>query len=162
MADPRVVKLAQAIVEISAPVAEGDLIALHGSTATEPLLRELYAACLRKGAHPALFVELPELGELYYRLASDAQLDYVSPLDRLLIEQFDGRITVRGPVNTRSLTGVPPERQARRSRATRPLSETFMRRQAAREFKWSVTAYPTHAAAQEAEMSLHDYEAFVY
>lgn len=162
MADPRVEKLAQAIVEISAPVAKGDLVAIHGTTEADPLLRELYAACLRKGAHPHLFVELPEIGELYFRLASDEQLDYLSPLNRLLVEQFDCRITVRSPQNTRMLSAIPPERQARRSAAERPLQETFMRRQAARELKWSVTVYPTHAAAQDAEMSLHDYAEFVY
>src|SRR5207249_4905192 len=72
MADPRVVKLAQVLVDFSAPVKRGDQVAIYGGTAAEPLLRELYAACLRKGAHPTLNVSLPELEEVYYRLAAAA------------------------------------------------------------------------------------------
>ncbi len=162
MADPRVVKLARAIVDFSAPVEENDQVAIYGGPAAEPLLRELYAACLQKGAHPTLFVDLPELEELFYRLAADHQLDYVSPIERLVTETFDCRIVVRTQVNSRALTAIPPEKQARRSAGRRDLAEIFHRRAAARELNWSVLQYPTSAAAQDAEMSLHDYAEFVY
>jgi aminopeptidase len=42
------------------------------------------------------------------------------------------------------------------------LQETFMRRQATGELRWSITLFPTEAYAQDAEMSLREYEDFVY
>jgi len=37
-----------------------------------------------------------------------------------------------------------------------------MERQATGELRWTLTQYPTHASAQDAEMSLSEYEDFVY
>ena len=42
------------------------------------------------------------------------------------------------------------------------LMKTFMRRSASGEFRWVGTLYPTNAYAQDAEMSLDEYEDFVY
>ncbi|HJW83444.1 MAG TPA: aminopeptidase, partial [Anaerolineae bacterium] len=42
------------------------------------------------------------------------------------------------------------------------ISDTFMRRQAAGELRWCVTLYPTEAYAQDAEMSLREFEEFVF
>jgi len=38
----------------------------------------------------------------------------------------------------------------------------FMQRSASGDLRWCITLLPTHAGAQEAGMSLADYEAFVY
>ena len=64
--------------------------------------------------------------------------------------------------NTRALSGVEPELQTRRQAAAKPLMETMMRRTAAGDFRWSLTLFPTHAYAAEADMSLADYEDFFY
>ena len=46
--------------------------------------------------------------------------------------------------------------------ANRELSQTMMRRFAAGELRWVGTLFPTHAHAQDADMSLTDFEDFVY
>ncbi len=48
MADPRVSKFAKVLVEHSARVVPGDRFLLEGTTAAEPLLRELYIQMLEK------------------------------------------------------------------------------------------------------------------
>jgi aminopeptidase len=107
-------------------------------------------------------VSLPGIEEIFMRRANEAQLAYVSPFDQMVRGEFDTLISVGGVTNTRGLSGVDPARQTQRRAALRPLLETFMRRSAARELLWVATAYPTEALAQEAEMSLREYEDFVY
>jgi aminopeptidase len=64
--------------------------------------------------------------------------------------------------NTRELSGVNPERQQLAGRAGAELRKTFMKRIATRDLRWCYTVFPTHASAQEADMSLREYEDFVY
>jgi len=97
-----------------------------------------------------------------FKYASDEQLDFVSDVDRQLIEQIDVNIGVWTETNTKALTNVDPAKQARFSAARRPLNERFMERAARKELKWTGTAYPTQAFAQDAEMSLREFEDFVY
>ena len=61
MTDSRVSKFAKVLVEHSARVVPGDRILLEGTTAAEPLLRELYIQILEKGGHPHLMMTLPGL-----------------------------------------------------------------------------------------------------
>ena len=58
--------------------------------------------------------------------------------------------------------GVVAEREAVRARAREPLLNRYFERAAAGELRSVVTLYPTNAAAQDADMSLGDYEDFVY
>mgnify|MGYP001816549441 FL=1 len=107
-------------------------------------------------------MSLDEAAEIFYKVASDEQLDYVPQVLHNLVEEKDARMSVRTESNTKALTNVDPAKQARASAARRPLSELFQERAAKKELKWSGTAYPTHAFAQDAEMSLREFEDFVY
>jgi hypothetical protein len=59
LADIRIQKYANVLVEHSARVKPGDRILLEGTTAAEPILRELYIQILEKGGHPHLMMTLP-------------------------------------------------------------------------------------------------------
>ncbi|TFG45986.1 MAG: aminopeptidase, partial [Dehalococcoidia bacterium] len=64
--------------------------------------------------------------------------------------------------NTKKLSNVDPERMVISDRARSELMKTMLKRSAASEFKWVVAPFPTNAMAQDAEMSLEEYEDFVY
>jgi aminopeptidase len=167
VADIRVQKFAKVLVEHSARVVPGDRLLLEGTTAAEPLLRELYIQILEKGGHPHLMVALPgtmpfSQDELYMTYASDSQLDFVPTFYKLAYDQFESRIRVHSATNTRGLTNIDPARVQRRGKATSVITEAQMRRGAAKEFKWVTTLYPTEAYAQDASMSLKEYEDFVF
>ncbi|MGQ9710345.1 MAG: aminopeptidase [Anaerolineae bacterium] len=162
MTDPRAEQLAAVLVQYSTSVQPGDLVVIQGSPEAAPLLLAIYEEVLKAGGHPHLLVGLPGAEEAFFRLASDAQLDFISPLNRLVIEQLDAIINIRSDRNTRELSGIDPARQQRRSQALAPLLRTYLQRGATGELKWVATQYPTAAYAQEADMSLRDYENFVY
>lgn len=167
MADPRVSKYATILVEHSARVKPGDRILLEGTTAAEPLLRELYIQILEKGGHPHLMVALPgtmpfSQDEMYLTYANDAQLDFVPTFYKVAYEQFEGRIRIHSATNTKGTTNINPSKIARRAKATSVITEAQFRRGADETFKWCTTLYPTEAYAQDASMSLKEYEDFVF
>lgn len=167
MADIRIQKYAKVLVEHSARVKPGDRILLEGTTTAEPILRELYIQILEKGGHPHLMMTLPgtmpfSQDELYLTYANDAQLDFVPSFYKLAYDQFEGRIRMHSATNTKGTTNIDPLKIQRRSKATSVITEAQFRRGAEGVFKWVTTLYPTEAYAQDAGMSLTEYEDFVF
>ncbi|UCG55374.1 MAG: aminopeptidase, partial [Dehalococcoidia bacterium] len=78
------------------------------------------------------------------------------------IETYDVRFVVWGIENTKALTNVDPAKTVLHSSARRDLMKTALEREAKGELRWVVALYPTNAPAQDAEMSLSEYEDFVY
>jgi aminopeptidase len=160
--DNPVQRLAQLLVDYSARVGEGDLVLIEASVLAEPLVREVYRRALEAGAQPRTRIALGDLLETLMFEGSEQQLDWENPARAEDIEQADVRIVISAPSNTKSLTSVDPARQARYARTHERLKHRYLERAAAGDLRWTVTAYPTKASAQDAEMSLEDYEDFVY
>lgn len=167
MADPRVEKFAKILVEHSARVQPGDRVLIEATTEAEPLVRELYIQILQKGGHPVPLVMLPDMffpggEELLLTYANESQLDFVPPLQKLAYDQFESRIRIHSSANTRASTTADPSRQQMRGKAVGQITGVQMRRGGEGVFKWVTTLYPTQAYAQEAELSLREYEDFVF
>jgi aminopeptidase len=160
--DPRVQSLARILVGYSTKVSEGEVVSIDGESAAEPLLSAIYEEVLKAGAHPILNMSLEGQAAAYFKHASDAQIDWVSPVAEWMVENADVRIAVGASTNTRELSAVPPERQTRRQTAMGKLMARSMERSADGSFRWCYTLFPTSAYASEAEMSLTDYEDFYY
>jgi aminopeptidase len=162
MADARVEKFAQILVDHSAQIQPGDRVAIEATTAAAPLVRALCATILERGGHPHLLLELPDQDEILFAHAKDDQLDFIPTFRKLAYEQFESRIRIQSATNPRALSSVDPARQKRRQKALAPILETQMRRGADRSLKWVSTLFPTEGYAMEAEMSLANFEDFVY
>jgi aminopeptidase len=162
MTDARVDKLAKLLTNYCVEVQPGDRVAILGSYAAYPLVKETYRQVLRAGGHPMVQMMEDDFQEILYKEGNDDQLEYVPEPMKLVSETFECRIGIRGANNTRSMSGVDPQKQRQRQMAFRELMEISMRRSAAGEHRWVGTLYPTDAYAQEADMSLSDFEEFVY
>jgi len=163
LTDPRVQKFAEILVNHSARIVKGDRVLIEATQAANPLIRELYKQILEKEAIPVPMIrDFDEQDINYLKYASDEQLDYVPPLRKIAYEQFESRIRIASLTNTRALSGMDTKRIQRRGKALGAITAIQMKRGAAGKFKWVSTLYPTEAYAQDAEMSLEDYEDFVY
>ncbi len=162
MTDPRICAVAKIIVDYSTAVKPGDLVYVETEPAATPMVQELFRLLTKRGAHPVAMVDLPELKRIFLENASDEQLQFMPPVHRLLLETFDVRLDIGAPSNTRELSSVDPARQALRSKSLAPLMKTFMDRSASGSLRWNVFRFPTNAYAQEADMSLTEFEDFVY
>lgn len=162
MADPRIERLAGVLVDYSTAVRPGDLVVIEGSTLAAPLMRAVHRRVLEAGGHPQARATIDGIAEALLTYGSDAQLEWVNPSRYLDFETADVHIHLEAQFNTRSLSRVDPARQARLSKAREQLHEVYMSRAAAGDLRWTITVFPTQAAAQDAEMSLAQYEDFVY
>jgi aminopeptidase len=162
MSDARVDRLAKLLTNYCVSVQQGDRVLILGSYSAMPLVKETYRQVLRAGGNPMVQMQEDEFQEILFKEGSDEQLQYVPEPVKLASETFECRINIRGANNTRLLSGVDPKKQRMRQMAFKELMEIFMQRSAAGQLRWTGTLYPTNAFAQEADMSLSEYEEFVF
>ena len=162
MTDPRVQKLAQVLVHYSLDLREGEEFSLSTTPLAEELSLAVYEEAIKAGAQVLVQNQLPGFEEIFFKLGSDAQIQYISPVQSLVIEKFNAMLVIEAEQNTRELTNVDPARLALRRSARAGVFKRMLERMGSGELKWCATVYPTHAGAQEAEMSLREYQDFVY
>jgi aminopeptidase len=143
-------------------VRAGDVVVVHGNPPTTPLIREIYRACVRAGAHPTATLTVDEAIEALLDEGSEEQLDFV-PLDvQWNLEHGDVWIALDGPENTKHLSNADAARMARQVKAREPYQARYLERFGRGEFRWVLCGCPTAAAAQDAAMSLPEFERVVY
>jgi len=162
MADIRTEKLADLLVNYSVAVKPGDKVAIIAPEIAAPLTYAVYAKVLQAGGHPLITTRSMDALELLYRYGSQEQLEYIHEGQRVIIEKYDVRIVIIGEENTKALSRIDPAKIALYDKARTELTNTMMRRSASGELRWVLAPYPTNAFAQDADMSLRDYEDFLY
>ena len=162
MSDIRIQRLAHVLVNYSTEVQPGEWVGIFGDVTALPALREVYAAVLKAGGNPSLMLSDEYMGRVLLREGSDEQLQWLDPSQTLYYEQADVYIRVNGTSNTRSMTSIPAERAQFLQAARRHWLDLRLGRAAQGKMKWVGTQFPTEASAQEANMSLEEYENFVY
>jgi len=162
MQDIRIERWAHTLVNYSLYLKAGETVAIHATPLATPLVEAVYREALRVGAHPLPVIELEHLEQILLREGNDAQLRKISPAASALIEQVDARLYIGSASNTKAFSAVDPARAALRREALMPLSQVSRQREQAGVFRWSYTLYPTSGYAQDTEMSLHDFEEFVF
>lgn len=159
MRDPRVSEMAKVLVDYSTRIKKGDrvLIAAAGFEAA-PLVKEVYALCLQRGAEYVEYsFSLPEIDRQLYNLASKKQLE-VFPQHKLdFYKTLTAYIGISAGENSMVNANSNQKSMVAYQKLTRPLVD-----QRVRHTKWVVTRYPTQGAAQEARMSLDEYEDYLF
>jgi aminopeptidase len=162
MRDPRIEKLADVLVNYSVGVKPSQLVRISGPPLAQPLIVALFEKVVQAGGHPLVRMSPEATQEIFLKHASDTQLAYVNPVNLFEYEKMDCSIGIWAEENTRALSNVDPKKIGTSQAARKPLLDVFMKRAAAGALKWSGTQFPCQAAAQDGEMSLAEYEDFVY
>jgi aminopeptidase len=135
---------------------------INGEEVAMPLAVALYRSALRAGAFPYLNIFPAGLDEILLTEGTEEQLGFVSEGERMQTEKAEAWATIWTSSNTRALTRIPPERRRTYLTAQYRLVNRRWQRLAEGELALCGTLFPTQAHAQDAEMSLWDYEDFVY
>ena len=162
MPDPRIEKLAGMLVDYSVCVKPGDKVAIISPEAAAPLTKAIFLKVLQAGGHPMVMSRSMEIMELLYRYGSTKQLEFVHEGQQIVVEKYDVNISIIGEENTKTLSHVDPAKMVVYDKARTGLMKTSMQRSAAGELRWVVAPYPTNGYAQDADMSLSEYEDFLY
>ena len=155
-------KYAQLLVNYCLELKKGDKIYIQSSILAQSLVREVYREALKAGAHPEVNLEFSERNKIFMDNAQEHQLDYISPLNDIIINSFDAYLYIRAPYNLREDSSIDADKRKHRSEATLSLNKVFSQRTADGSMRRTLCQYPTQASAQEAGMSLEEYKEFVY
>ena len=162
MFNPLIKKYADVLVNYSTKVSKGDLAIIYArGYEAQPLIKEIYKACLLNGANPIVRTSMDELAETFIKFANDEQLSYIDEMSKLEVEKADVMIFIGAPNNVKNMANADPKKLAKRSKATHPILSRRLERSAKNQMRWVIADYPTNALAQEASMSLEEYSEFL-
>lgn len=156
MADPRVEKFAKLLAHYSIYAKKGETIGVEGPDTTAPLMEAVYEELLRAGAFPVVRMTPARLTEIFLKQGQDLHFDQLPPFELAYAKAVDGTIRIMGSNNTHALSSTDPARMARFAKTRKPVRKILLAK------KWSLTLFPTEAYAQDADMSLREFETFVY
>jgi aminopeptidase len=160
--DARIQRLARTLIHYSLGLKKGQLVKIQGEVVALPLIKAVFEEAVKVGAHPYTTIRVPDNEEALLKHGSDAQLQYISPLTRTEAIKMDALVAIWGTENTKYLSGIIPKRQALSRKSRGPLMKKLFKRMADKSLTWVGTQFPALGDAQEAGMSLADYEDFVY
>jgi len=158
--DLRTRKLAQLAVRYSIFVKPGEKVIISGGTEAIPFLIELYKEIILQKAHPIVKVGLPDISDFFYKYATKEQIENFPDYWMDTIKQADKYIGIHTETNTRELTSADSKKISARQKVVHKISEYVCNEKD--KIRRCTISYPVHAFAQDAEMSLTEYENFVY
>ena len=158
------VKYANLLVNYCLAVKAGDKVYITASALAEPLIREVTKAVYQAGGIPVLNVELNGISELALQYGDGEQLTWVNPMKKYVMENFDCYLVIRAPFEKGDDEREPDnvEKFKLLQQSQQEISKTYWERIGNGSMRRGLCQYPTQAAADDAEMSLEDYEHFVY
>ncbi|RME54386.1 aminopeptidase [Candidatus Woesearchaeota archaeon] len=155
--DKRTVKLAKIIVNYSTKIKKGDnVLILSTSPLGRPLAVEIAKLCIDKGAHVTVNYRTPEISEYFLKHANEEQLKHLSEWSKKQAEETDVRIMIDAPENLAQTKNCPDRNKQLSAMSMAPILPIISKK------RWLIVNHPTTALAQEAGMSLSEYEDFVY
>ncbi len=158
--DLRTRKLAQLAVRHSVKLIKNEKVILSGGSEAIPFLTELYKEVILQGGIPIVRVGLPDVSDFFYKYAKKEQLEYFPNYWMETVKQAQCYIGVDTTTNTRELTNVNSKNITVREKVMHPISDYVCNTKD--KIRRVSIAYPCSPLAQEAEMSLTEYENFVY
>lgn len=160
--DSRLEKLAKLLVNYSTKVKKGDFVFISCDETCLPFAKAVYKEAVLKGAHVEYILNSAEISEIRFKYATEEQLKNENVLMKHMISKADVWITAWGERNTKTTYNADPEKIRFSMIGAKSWREIYSRREGSGELRWVGTQYPNYAYAQEANMSLDEYEDFVY
>jgi aminopeptidase len=156
--DPRIDEYARLLVERSVGVQPGWQVLVRASHLGRPLVEAVLEQIGRKGAYPILQLTFEQTGGPFEREAPIEVLREAAPLQRKIWAEADAFIGIYGPENTREGSELSAERQTALKEMTAPMRARTM----SLAVPWVIAVYPVTSVAQEAGMTLREYEEFIF
>jgi len=159
MLDPRIREMADVLVNYSTQVRKNDVVLISASgISCLPLVKEIYARCIEKGAKYVEYeFSIPEITRLFFNKAGVKQVAYFPQHKLDFMKQVTVYIGIGSAENSMVFSQANQDTMIAHARVLRPIIDRRVK-----NTRWVVTRFPTHGAAQEARMSLDEYEDYLF
>ena len=158
MRDPRIDEYARLLVDRSTGVQPGWQVCVRGNHLGRPLIEAVIEQIARHGAYPFVQLAFEQVGGPFAREAPLELLRVPSPLQRRVWEEMDAIVSVWSPEDAHEGHDLSEERQAALQEMTGPLRARTM----AMEIPWVIAEWPVQSLADDAGMTLAEYEQFIF
>ncbi len=146
------------MVNHSIKVKKGDSVLIVASSElAKPLVIEVFREVMAVGGHPETRVAFEETNNIFYDMATEAQLKNFPKPREYEAKQIDCFVSIRAPQNKKAMGTVDPAKVGARSKVVSRIGNLIVNKN-----RWVLCNFPTNALAQEADMSLAEYEDFLY
>ncbi len=159
-ADPRVDAYAKLLVDRCLGVQPGMQVLIRTTPLAKPAVLALQREIGKRGAYPLLrvgFVMWPA-NPPWAAAAPEELLVEMSEVDRFASDHMDARVTMDAPENSYDGADLPTER----FNLFKQGEHHFYRRTMTNEIPWVSCAFPTEALAQDAGLTLSQFEDVLY
>lgn len=154
--DPRIMEHARIITEWSTEIKKGDRVGIRATPDSHEFVVALYKQIAEKSASPITLMSTEDMERAFFDGADDDTISQAPKHLEALLENLDVLIAVRSPSNTKAMANVDPKKVIQRNVATKRVMELYLSK------RWCLTVHPTAALAQQANMSMSEYQEFVY
>ncbi|MHA2027046.1 MAG: aminopeptidase [Candidatus Thorarchaeota archaeon] len=154
--DPRIIEHAKIVTEWSTEIKRGDKVGIRATPDSHEFVVALYKQIASIGANPITLMSTEEMDRAFFDEADDETISAAPVHFEALLENLDVLIAVRSPSNTKAMANVDPKKVIQRNVAMKRVMELYLSK------RWCLTVHPTAALAQQANMSVSEYQEFVY
>lgn len=155
-------KYANLLTNYCLEVQRGDKVMIRSSYLAEKLLVELASEIAKVGGIPMLQIDIQDFDNAWMSQSELSQLEWVNPMSQYWNEKFNGYLYIRAPYEGKDRIEVSMDSRNAYNKAQAPLRQIYMDRTGTRELKRNLCQFPTIHSAKEADMSLEEYEKFVF
>lgn len=153
--DPRVREHAEAIVDHSTNIKQGDNVSINAPPVAEDLVIALYELLGERSANPSTSMSSSRAMRAFLR-AGDVDGFDIPAHSMAAVKEADVSIVINGSYNINEMADVNDELITAYGTAMKPIRGERLTK------RWVRTQYPTPGNAQRAEMSTEAYEEFVW
>jgi len=160
--DPRISKQADILINQSLKVKKGERVLIESDILAKPLVLELYKKLIQKGAAEVRINFGSErfsdsFREIFFKYSSPTQRKTFPKISMYEIKNVDCWFGIWAPENLKTLSSVNSKFILERAKVVKPISNWRVEKT-----RWCLSIFPTQSLAQEANMSLVNYENFVF
>ena len=162
MRDERLEKLAELLVKYSTKVTPGDFVYIRCDEVATPWAKAVAREAVKAGGHVEVVLTSDEIQEVILKESTEEQLREGNLLNETLLSKADVWLTAWGSRNPKFGTNIHPDQVKFSSIGAKGWRKLYSERMGDGSLRWCGTQFPAMGDAQEAGMSLEEYEDFVY
>lgn len=159
MTDPRIITLANNLINYSCEVQPGEKVLIESIGLEAPLVKELVKAVYAAGGLPFVTIKERFLDRGLILQASEEQLKMMAHYEAIRMSDMDAYIGIRSGDNAAEFSDIPAEKMELYQKLF--IQEVHMKIRVPRT-KWVILRYPSPSMAQLANTSTESFEDFYF
>ncbi len=155
-------KYATLLTDYCLAVKKDEKVYITSTYLAEPLIQELLKCIYERGATAHVNIEIQDQTKIISDAANEETLKKENAIQKYIVENFDCYLVIKAPFNLRDTQTLDPNKRKASAEANKEISRIYNHRTGTYQMRRSLCQFPTQASAQEAGMSLKEYEHFIF